>query len=180
MKTKKEQFVQHLSHDIYDEEEADLYLDKCLPLIGYITMWFNGLEQSLDSVICQIFTDRTDSTGLIVLHKMTYSAKVDLFKRFSDDFHSCFEESIVGYDELMKNLKESGRLRNMVVHADWENTNEDGYTYVNLRISKGGMEQEYAQFSEGSLEKIIDLIIKTRTDLYSYWENRNDKLYNRE
>ena len=94
MKTQKEQFVQHLSHDIEDEEESELYLDKCLPLIGYITMWFNGLEKSLDNIICQIFTDRTDSTGLIVLHKMTYSAKVDLLKRFSDDFHSCFEETI--------------------------------------------------------------------------------------
>jgi hypothetical protein len=28
-------------------------------------MWFNGLEQSLDNVICQIFTDRSDSTSLI-------------------------------------------------------------------------------------------------------------------
>jgi hypothetical protein len=180
MKTKKEQFVQYLSHYIENEEEAERYLDKCLPLIGYITMWFNGLEQSLDNIICQIFTDRTDSTGLIVLHKMRYSSKVDLFKRFSDDFHSCFEEKVNGYDELMNNLRESGRLRNMVVHADWESTNEDGYTYVNLRISKSGIEQEYVQFSEDSLEKIIKLIIKTRADLYAYWEKRNDILYNRE
>ncbi len=177
MKIKKEQFIQYLSHNIDNEEEAELYLDKCLPLIGYITMWFNGLEKSLDNIICQIFTDRTDSTGLIVLHKLNYSAKVDLFKRFSDDFNFCIEDTIAGYDELIKNLKESGRLRNMVVHADWENTNEDGYTYVNLRISKKGMEQEYIQFSENSLKKIIDLIIKTRNDLDSYWEARNDKLY---
>jgi hypothetical protein len=51
---------------------------------------------------------------------MTYSSKVDLLKRFSDDIHSCFEQKVDGYDELMKNLKESGRLRNMVVHADWK------------------------------------------------------------
>lgn len=176
MKINKKQFEQHLFHDIKNEEEADRYLDNCLPLIGYITMYFNGLEQSLDSVICQIFTDRSDSTGLIVLHKMTFSSKVDLFKRFSDDIHSCFGKQVDGYTELMKNLKESGRLRNMVVHADWENTNEEGYTYVNLRISKSGMEQEYVQFSEESLMKIIKLIIKTRADLYTYCEKRNDKL----
>jgi hypothetical protein len=180
MKINKKQFEQHLFHDIEDEDEAEKYLDNCLPLIGYITMWFNGLEQSLDSIICQIFTDRSDSTGLIVLHKMTFSSKVDLFKRFSDDIHSCFGKQVDGYIELMQNLKESGRLRNMVVHADWENTNEEGYTYVNLRISKSGMEQEYAQFSEESLMKIINLIIKTRSDLYEYWEKRNDKLYDRE
>ena len=97
MKINRKQFIQHLSHDIEDEEEADKYLDNSLPLIGYITMWFNGLEKSLDHIICEIFTDRTDSTGLIVLHKLSYSAKVDLFKRFSDDFHSCFGQTIEGY-----------------------------------------------------------------------------------
>jgi len=179
MKINRKQFIQHLYHDIEDEEEAEKYLDDSLPMIGYITMWFNGLEKSLDHIICEIFSDRSDSTGLIVLHKMNYSAKVDLFKRFSDDFHSCFEEVIEGYSELITNLKESGRLRNLVVHADWENTNEEGFTYVNLRISKNGMEQEYAQFSEESLSKIIKLILKTRADLYTYWEKRNDKLYDR-
>jgi len=157
MKINKKEFIQHLFHDIENEDEADKYLDNSLPLIGYITMWFNGLEQSLDRIICEIFSDRTDSFGLIVLHKLSYSAKVDLFKRFSDDIHSCFGEKIEGYDYLIKNLKESGRLRNLVVHADWESTNEEGFTYVNLRISKGGMEQEYVQFSEESLSKIIDL-----------------------
>lgn len=179
MKINKKIFEQHLFHDIEDEEEAEKYLDNCLPLIGYITMWFNGLEQSLDRIICEILNDRTDSTGLIVLHKMTFSSKIDLFKRFSDDIHTCFGKQIDGYNELMKNLKESGRLRNMVVHADWENTNEKGYTYVNLRLSKIGMEQEYVQFSEESLIKIIDLIIKTRVDLSEYWEKRNDKLFDR-
>ncbi|MEO7282156.1 DUF21 domain-containing protein [Gelidibacter sp.] len=46
------------------------------------------------------------------------------------------------------------------------NTNEEGYTYVNLRITKSGMEQEYVQFSEESLMKITNLIIKARADLY--------------
>ncbi len=179
MKINRKEFIQHLSHDIDNEEEADKYLDNSLPLIGYITMWFNGLEKALDHIICEIFNDRTDSTGLIVLHKLSYSAKVDLFKRFSDDFHVCFGQTIEGYNELIKNLKEGGRLRNLVVHADWENTNETGFTYVSLRISKSGMEQEYAQFSEESLNKIIDLIIETRKDLYEFWEKRNDKLYDR-
>lgn len=179
MKTNRRQFIQHLYHDIENGEEAEKYLDDSLPMIGYITMYFNGLEKSLDNIICEIFTDRSDSIGLIVLHKMNYSAKVDLFKRFSDELHSCFGETIEGYSKLITNLKESGRLRNLVVHADWENTNEEGFTYVNLRISKNGMEQEYVQFSEESLSKIIDLILKTRADLSRFWEMRNDRLYDK-
>lgn len=177
MKTRKKEFIQHLYHEIENEDKVEEYLDSSLPLIGLIVMYFNGLEQSLDSIICQIFTDRSDSTGLIVLHKMTYSTKVELFKRFSDDFHTACDINIQGYDDLIRDLKESGRLRNLVVHADWENTDDDGYTYVNFKISKKGMEQEYAQFSEESLYKIIELILKTRKSLYNYWDNRNHELY---
>jgi len=177
MKQKKKIFEQHLYHEIEDDEKAEEYLDASLPLIGLIVMYFNGLENSLDKIICEIFTDRTDSTGLIVLHKMTYSTKVDLFKRFSDDLHLNCEIQIDGYQKLIADLKESGRLRNIVVHADWESTDNDGYTYVNLRISKNGMEQEYLQFTEDSLKEIIDLILNTVKQLYSYWEKRNEELY---
>lgn len=177
MKQKKKIFEQHLYHEIEDEEKAEEYLDNSLPLIGLIVMYFNGMEKSLDSKICEIFTDRTDSTGLIVLHKMSYATKVDLFKRFSEDLHFGCNINIEGYETLIANLRESGRLRNLVVHADWENTDDDGYTYVNLKISKNGMEQEYLQFSEDSLKEIIDLIVNTRIELGKYWEKRNEELY---
>jgi len=178
MKQKKKIFEQHLYHEIEDEEKAEEYLDSSLPLIGLIVMYFNGLEKTLDGIICEIFTDRTDSTGLIVLHKMSYATKVDLFKRFSDDLHINGDIKIDEYENLISNLKETGRLRNLVVHADWENTDDDGYTYVNLKISANGMEQEYIQFSEDSLKEIIELIFKTRIHLSHYWEKRNEKLYN--
>jgi len=51
MKINRKQFIQHLYHDIEDEEEAEKYLDDSLPMIGYITMWFNGLEKSLYHII---------------------------------------------------------------------------------------------------------------------------------
>ncbi len=177
MKQKKKIFEQHLYHEIEDEEKTEEYLDTSLPLIGFVVMYFNGLEKALDSIICEIFTDRTVSTGLIVLHKMSYSTKVDLFKRFSDEFHLCLELIIEDYQKLIADLHECGRLRNLVVHADWENTDDDGYTYVNLKISKNGLEQEYLQFSEESLKEIIDLILDTRENLYGYWEKRNKELY---
>jgi hypothetical protein len=114
-----------------------------------------------------------------VLNKMTYSSKVDLFKRFSDDFHLAFNKSVNGYEPLINDLRESGRLRNMVAHADWESTNEDGYAFVRLKISKVGMQQEYIQFSKESLLKLVNLINLTRQKLYEFWEERNDILHGR-
>lgn len=178
MKTKLKDFIQHLSHEIEDEEKAEDYLDNALPSIGLIVMYFNSLESALDSVLCENFTDRTDSTGLIVLNKMNYASKVELFKRFSDDFQT-YVRPLEGYDSLLINLKEAGRLRNLVVHANWESTDEEGFTYVRLKMSQKGMQQEYVQFTQDSLQQIIELIIKTRFDLYEFWEHRNDVLHDR-
>ena len=177
MKQKTKDFIQHLYHDIEDESNVEKYIDDILPLIGLLVMYFNGMEQWLDKYICEIFTDRSDSTGLIVLHKMSYATKVDLFKRFSDDMHHSCNIEIKCYDQLIHDLREAGRLRNLVVHADWEHTDDEGYTYVNLKISKTGMVQEYIQFSETSLKEIINLVFTANNALHQYWDERRDKLY---
>ncbi len=65
------------------------------------------------------------------------------------------------------------------MHADWRSTDEDGYTFIKLKMSKKGMQQEYVQFTEDSMEKITSLISKTMDDLYEFWEHRNDVLYGR-
>jgi len=180
LRNKFVEFQQHLYHDIEDEGEAEEHLSEVIPYIGLIVMHFNSLESDLDSVLCDNFTERSDSPGLIVLSKLTYSSKVDLFKRFCDDLQLGIDQTLSGYEQIITNLNESGRLRNMVVHANWESTDADGYTYIKLKMSKKGMKQEYVQFTKESIERITDLILKTRTDLEEFWEHRTDVLYNRQ
>ena len=57
----------------------------------------------------------------------------------------------------------------LVVHANWESTNEEGYTYIRLKMSKEGILKEYIQFTEKSLMEITELIITTRFKLEEYW-----------
>lgn len=130
-------------------------------------------------MLCENFTDRTDSPGLIVLNKLGYSMKVDLLKRFCNDFQAGTAKKLEGYEQIITNLNECSRLRNMVVHANWEATDEEGYTFIKLKISKLSLHQEYTQFTTESLEKIIKLLIKTRFDLHEFWEHRNDVVYDR-
>lgn len=175
MKSRTKQFIQHLSHDIEDEDKAEEYLDESLPLVGLVVMYFNSLEKSLDSFICEIISDRSDVPGLIVIQKLMYAAKVDLFKRFSDEFHSCFSTP-EDFGDFVGELIEVGRLRNLVVHADWSNTDEEGYTYVRLKTSSNGMLQEYVQFSVDSLETLIERLIKANHRLSDYWEWKTERL----
>lgn len=178
MKTRTRQFVQHLSHEIEDEDLAESYLDDSLPLVGLVVMYFNAVEKSLDSFICEIISDRSDAYGLIVIQKLMFSAKLDLFKRFADDFHLAFSKQPDLYDVLVRELGEIARLRNLVVHADWSSTDEEGYTFVRLKGSKDGMLQEYVQFSVESLENLTGRIIAANHLLSDYWEWRSECLSN--
>jgi hypothetical protein len=179
LKSKNKLFEQHLWHDIEDEDKAEEYLAEALPFVGEVIMYFNGLEDHLNSFLCEWFTDRTDQMGLVVMGSMAYAAKVELFKRLCDDFHNTMRISTVGYPQIINKLQECARLRNMVAHANWESMNEEGYTFVKLKISKAGLNQEYMQFTKESLLSIVDLLMKTRNELYEFCERRNDILYER-
>lgn len=176
MKTKTKQFIQNLSHDIEDEEKAESYLDESLPLVGLVVMYFNALEKSLDALICEIISDRTDAPGLIVIQKLMFAAKFDLFKRFAEDFHLCEPTKPPKFEELIAELSQTARLRNLVVHADWSNTDEEGYTYIRLKSTKNGLLQEYVQLSVESLEGLINRINAANHSLSDYWEWRCERL----
>lgn len=168
MKRRSRPVDQFFWHEIEDEDKAQSYLNDALPLIGHIVMHFNGLEADLNRLICGYISDRSDEKGLIVLHRMQYAAKLELFERFTDDYHRVASLKIPQYDGLAEKLREGGRLRNMVVHADWEATEDDGYTFVRVKITESGLEQEYVQLSGESLEQVFKTIMETRRLLDEY------------
>lgn len=101
---------------------------------------------------------------------------MDLFHRFCDEFHRALNLVLPAYENLVTDLVEIGKLRNLVVHADWENTDHEGYTFVRLKTSGNGMQQEYVQFSSESLEKLIDEIAALQHRLSDYWDQRSEAL----
>ncbi len=168
MKSKRVQVGQYAFETKYLEGDNEEFLEIIAPLIGYIVYEFNSLEEILTSFICQIISDRSDDKGLIIVHKMTYSQKVELFNRWSSWAQRICEKEIPIHQEFVEKLRECGRLRNMVVHAEWDSVDKEGYTLVKLRINKNGIEQEYVQFDESSLERIQELIIETYNQFDKY------------
>lgn len=162
------------NHDL--EKDNEIFLDETAPLIGYIVHFFNSLEQSLDHAICERVSDRTDEPGAIIIHKLSYSAKVDLFYRMVKSMELAFGKGLPSFNLLIENLKKCGTLRNAVVHADWNHVNEDGYTYVKLDFSKDGLKQHYWQFTSDSLMDIIKLIGNTIQSFDTYQDEKSDLL----
>lgn len=177
MKLKKKQLQVHqFAFDTKNlEQNNEEKLDICAPIIGYIIQNFNALEQLLNSTICELFHDDYDILGLIVIQKLNFSSKVDLFKRILLDIQNGIEREIPILEELVQKLNESAKLRNTVVHSDWESSHIDGYTMTKTIINKKGFQYEYTQFTEESLENILDLIIETY-NLFDTFEEQYSEL----
>lgn len=176
MQKKLTPFVQNLSHEIEDEDRAAEYLADALPLIGEVVMCATAVERSIGFYICEMISDRTEGPGLIVIQKLQFSAKLDLFKRLAEDFQLAFRQSAPGFAHLVTELLEVAKLRNLVVHAEWDSMNEEGFTFVRLKNSTGGLMQEYVQFSVESLEKVIARIVAVNHLLGDFWEWHTDCL----
>lgn len=175
MKNRNSPVGQYIIEGIGDTDEAYKYVEQLLPLIGEVIIFFNSLESDIDHLICEDISDRTDHKGLLVLHNMMYGTKVDLYERFKNEELRLFGWSLSSFEELISNLRECGTLRNKVVHANWQYTNDEGYTHVRFKMGKEGLEHELLQFSVESLEKIIQKIIDTREAIETFEEELEEK-----
>lgn len=178
MKKTAKELGQYLSENHDFEKESEEFLDETAPLIGYIVHFFNSLEQTLDHAICERVNDRSDHPGAIIIHKLSYSAKVDLFYRIIRSMELAFGKNLPSFNTLIQDLKRCGTLRNAVVHADWNHVNEDGFTYVKLDFNKDGLKQHYWQFTAESLWDIIKLIGETNLAFDKYEDEKQDMLVN--
>jgi len=151
------------------------FLEESASLIGYIVHSFNSLEEELTSQISGLFFDDCDTLGLLVTCKMSYSQKVDLFKRLLLCEQETLERTIPCFNSLIQNLTDAGTLRNKVVHADWESAHPNGYTLCKVKVNSQGVQHEYVQFSIDSLNNILDLINRN-TEMFETYEEEHEAI----
>lgn len=167
-KTKYKPLQQYVfeNHDLeYSTEE---FLEKTAPHIGYIVHSFNSLEEELNSKICFVIHSDSDYMGTIIIHKMSYAQKVDLFKRIIKSKELALKIEYPSFKSIIDDLIECGKLRNAIVHAEWENMDSEGFTYVRMKFNRNGWEQEYQQFTIESLDNIDDFIHETYMKLSKF------------
>jgi hypothetical protein len=178
MKKTHKQLGQYISENHNYEGSAEEFLEETAPLIGFIVHAFNSLDAQLNSSICSIINDRTDLLGTAVIYKMNFSGKIDLFFRLVRSMELAFGNTLPSFQKLIEDLRKCASLRNAVVHAEWENLDAEGYTYVKLNFDKDGMKQHYWQFTPDSLEVINDLISQTYNSFEKY-EDEMQKIFHR-
>lgn len=175
MKKQQRPFNQYLTHDIEDNDGWQ-QIEESVSRIGIIVVYFNGLEKSLDAMLCEMFSDRSDAIGLIVLQNMPYSAKVNLFARFSDELHRDIGIVPAEYNKLTDKLREAAKQRNIAIHADWEATNDAGFTFTSIKFSDEGIQQEYVDLSPDAMEAILGTVLSARVQLGKYQDAKQELL----
>jgi len=178
MKTKQTELQQLAFLSKYLKDDNEELLELLSSHIGHMVFEFNMLEERLTSFICQLFIDDIDAIGLIVTKDMNYSGKIDLLNKFALYYQNVKNRNVERHEKLINDLKESGRLRNIVVHAEWNTIDLDGFTYSKLRMKKGEMSQEFVQLNEYSLIQIRNQIIETYNSFDEYEEEYFEKLQN--
>jgi len=157
--------------------EADKnFLKETAPIIGFIIIKFNSLEGCLNSHICEYFIDDNDTLGLQVIYKRKYQDKVDLFKRLYEDTQTVIGKKMPTFNTLIEHLEKSGKFRNTVVHTNWENVNDEGYTMSKLKIKRKGISYEYTQFTEDSLKNILEYINEAY-EMFDIFEEEREELF---
>ncbi|WP_405400896.1 hypothetical protein [Maribacter sp. Asnod2-G09] len=178
MKSKKiplEQFS-FLTKNLEDNNEE--FLELISSHVGHLIFEFNLLEERLTSFIWLLISERSDSKGVLLTHNMTYSAKVDLFNRYSSYMQNIVDKEVSTHKKMIEDLKESGRLRNMVVHAEWNSVDLEGFAFTKFRFKENDIIQEFNQLDENSLIKIRNLIIETH-NLFDEYEEEYSELFRR-
>jgi len=174
VKTRYTDFVQHLEHEFEFNDDPTKqklvrsHLRAAMPRIGLIVLSFNTLEKHVESFICEMISDRADTFGLLVMQGMHYAQKVELLKRLAEHRHAVIGSAPAKYHGLIEGLHGAAALRNRVVHADWNNTDAEGFTYLRLRVSGQRMQQEYAQLTTDSLDGVIKSLSATTQQLGEY------------
>ncbi|WP_207425697.1 hypothetical protein [Pedobacter sp. SYSU D00535] len=174
MKSKRTPLQQFAFLTKYLEGDNDAFLENISSHIGHIVIEFNLLEERLTALICRLIINDIDATGLIITQNMNFSSKVDLLNRHSLYTQEIHKKKIQTHEDFIEQLKESARLRNLVVHADWSHADLEGFAFVKLRIKDGKMDQEFIQLDEDSLIQVRNTIIETYNAFDNYEEKYNE------
>jgi hypothetical protein len=84
------------------------------------------------------------------------------------------QNHITSHTKFIQDLKKSAQLRNMVVHAEWDTVDLEGYAFVKLKIKRGELIQEFLQLNEDSLIEIRSFII----DTYNAFDDYENAYFN--
>lgn len=170
----------------FDYEENNLSKQKEVKLqesIGKLFMSFSFVEQDLNDALCSLINDRADSVGVLIIRKMFFKQKLNIYKDMVSDFIRCVggptksKKLLNKTDSVIKKAEELSEFRNDIAHADWTTLDKDNFVTISIEIDnkkEEGVHYKKMKITPGIIIKYVrqnealqDKFNELREDLYN-------------
>lgn len=125
-------------------EDGELSKQKEIKLqenIGKLFTSFSFLEKGLNDALCYLINNRIDSVGILIIRKMFFKQKLNLYKDMASDFIiKCVSDSkknkklLDRLNNIIKKAEELSEFRNDIAHADWTTLDKDNFYTRSIEI----------------------------------------------
>jgi hypothetical protein len=168
---------QSSDHEPVDDTEVRKYLKQIAYWVGQVLFEFNHLEHIITSVIGERI-NRADVRGYeyIFLTGLTYSQKIELLQRLyryeinfvnPPDRQEKLREDV---DEIVKDLKELGKVRNSIIHSDYYTLDKNGFVRKEIKFSESDAEEQWVNITRDLLVENLNHIIEASTRIEEFDE----------
>ena len=121
--------------DYFEDDYIDKVFDKYSKFVGQFLIEFSRLEHEFNLVIADFFGDDYHETGYIVIKRLMFSNKIELFHdlylrpiSYSKDNKKKQEKLL----NIKKRLESINDFRNCVAHANWSSLNKNGFVRTKI------------------------------------------------
>ena len=121
--------------DYFEDGYIDKVFDKYSQLVGQFLIEFSHLEHNFNLVIADFFGDDYHETGYIIIKKLTFFNKIELFYDLYIRPISFSKKNKKKQKKLLSIKERLGSIntfRNRVVHANWSLLNKDGFVRTKI------------------------------------------------
>lgn len=166
---------------IASDEELDAYLTQIAPYIGWITIYFNSLEDHIaDFIRMAVLRDPFQDERLdVFLSGMMFAGKaqalIDLYGQIISS--GSVEKTDEELKEVEKLLSECAKRRNEYAHADWIGVRQGNFVRVKSKSGRAGVLHRYRRFEQAKLEADVAFIRQARYTLNEFDDVMRKQLY---
>lgn len=166
---------------IASDEELDAYLSHIAPFVGWITIYFNSLEDHIaDFIRMAILRDPFQDERLdVFLSGMMFSGKaralIDLYgQMISSGAVDKTDEDLKVIETL---LEECAKRRNDYAHADWIGVRKGNFVRVKSTSKRTGVLHRYRAFEDLKLKADVAFICDARHTLNEFNDAIHEQLW---
>lgn len=157
--SKKNNFEEMGQYDYIETEYIKEVIDDYSSLIGLFLIDFSDLDHELNIAIADFFGDDYHETGYVIIEKLNFFNKIDLFYKVYARLESFKEKKTKkDLDKIKQKLKLINTFRNNIVHANWQSLSKSGFVRTRIVVDD---QEGYVKFKK---IKISPKIIKRKIE----------------